>query len=293
MSTLGTPPATPTPPAPGAAPPPATPPAPTPPAAPAPPAGEAVDWRASLPDDLKNEESLKVIHDIPGLAKSFIHAQKLVGADKVARPNQHWADEDHQRFYDSIGRPILEKYEITPPKDSKFVDPEWLKELKPIAHKAGVMPKQLEPVLGWFEQKMSKANEDIEAAKVTEVKQGLEGLKKEWGQAYDQKLSYAHSVLKEHASPELFALLNTTPQLGDNPHVIKLLNAIGEKFYKEDNLPDGGGNPNGKLSPGEAQIKVNGIYADPEHPYHKSEHPNHKAAIAEVQLLNDMVYPQE
>ena len=33
---------------------------------------QEVNWKDSLPDDLKNEKALESIQDIPGLAKSYI-----------------------------------------------------------------------------------------------------------------------------------------------------------------------------------------------------------------------------
>ena len=42
------------------------------------PTQQEVNWRESLPEDLKEDPSLKSIQDVPGLAKSFIHAQKMV-----------------------------------------------------------------------------------------------------------------------------------------------------------------------------------------------------------------------
>ena len=46
------------------------------------------DWRSTLPDDIKADESLKHIQDVPSLAKSYIHAQKMVGSDKISIRNQ-------------------------------------------------------------------------------------------------------------------------------------------------------------------------------------------------------------
>ena len=47
------------------------------------PVTQEVNWKESLPDDLRDNPSLKSIQDVPGLAKSFIHAQKMVGADFI------------------------------------------------------------------------------------------------------------------------------------------------------------------------------------------------------------------
>ena len=72
-----------------------------------------VNWKDSLPEDLKNEKALESIQDIPGLAKSFIHAQKMVGTDKISIPNKHATDDDWNDVYSKLGRPSKpEDYQI-------------------------------------------------------------------------------------------------------------------------------------------------------------------------------------
>ena len=63
------------------------------------------NWKDTLPDDLKAEKALESIQDIPGLAKSYIHAQKMIGSDKIPVPNKYATDEDWQAVYNKLGRP--------------------------------------------------------------------------------------------------------------------------------------------------------------------------------------------
>jgi len=63
------------------------------------------NWKDSLPDDLKGEKALESIQDIPGLVKSYVHAQKMIGSDKIPVPNKYATDEDWQAVYSKLGRP--------------------------------------------------------------------------------------------------------------------------------------------------------------------------------------------
>ena len=42
------------------------------------------DWRDSIPEEIRGHSSLAHINDIGALAKSYLHAQQMVGAEKVA-----------------------------------------------------------------------------------------------------------------------------------------------------------------------------------------------------------------
>ena len=42
----------------------------------------ADDWKASLPEDLRSHPSIENMPDVASLAKSMVHAQSMVGADR-------------------------------------------------------------------------------------------------------------------------------------------------------------------------------------------------------------------
>ena len=52
------------------------------------------DWRSMISEDLRGDTSLQHIGSIDAMAKSYINAQKMVGADKVAIPGSWGTDED-------------------------------------------------------------------------------------------------------------------------------------------------------------------------------------------------------
>ena len=58
---------------------------------------------STLPEELQNEPSLKNFSDAGQLAKSFIHAQRMVGQDKMAAPNNNFTDEDWKETFTKLG----------------------------------------------------------------------------------------------------------------------------------------------------------------------------------------------
>ena len=65
--------------------------------------GNEVAWHDSLPEDVRDHPSLSTFTDTGALAKSYVHAQSMIGADKVAIPGK-WADEnDWNAGYDTLG----------------------------------------------------------------------------------------------------------------------------------------------------------------------------------------------
>ena len=81
----------------------------------------AADWKASLAEEIRADKSLAPIKDINSLAKSYIHAQKLVGVEKIPLPNKHATEEDWNVVYDKLGRPKSpEEYKYNISKDANI-----------------------------------------------------------------------------------------------------------------------------------------------------------------------------
>jgi hypothetical protein len=246
-------------------------------------------WRDTLPDDLKNDPGLSTVADVSSLAKMYVNSQKLIGKDKVVIPDQHATEDDWQAFYKKVGLPDApDKYDVKGPKDAKYVEEAAIAELKPLAHKLGIMPKQLEGILEWYEGRAGSQMGELHKAEIEKGQANVNALKKEFGNAFDTKLAWAAKVLQEHEVDGVAELMRD-PKYGNNPVLTKLLSKIGEKLYKEHDLKEGG---TGKflLSPQEANEKFNSILMNNDHPYHNADHPNHKAAVDEMKALSEAAF---
>ncbi len=273
----GAPTATPTAPSPG-----------TPPPAPAAPQG---DWRTSLPDDLKNEPSLKLINDVSGLAKSYVSAQKLVGADKIPVPSKHATEEDWKNVYHKLGLPQDVKDYDVKVKEGISIDKEFNDRFKSTAHKAGILPKQAQALADWFGEENSKAETTVLAEFKKDQDLRMNALKEKWGAAADERIQGAKQLISELASPELVKYLNDSG-LGGEPRVVEIFAELHNKYMKE--AGEKGGRPNAEpvMTPKEAQSEINTVMSQVStHPYFIKDHPNHKAAVAEMQHLYKMANP--
>ncbi len=247
------------------------------------------DWRNSLPDDIKSDPSLKTIHTPEALAKSYIHAQKMVGADKIPLPGKHASEDDWAKFYAKIGVPPVEEYQVELPKEAKFLNEDLVKDLKPVAQKLGIAPKQLQGLLNHYEERNGNMYKVQMEQRDAQVKEQLGGLKTEWGQVHDQRMGYAHRVAKEIGGDKFMEHLDKTG-LGNDVNLIRILATVGEKLYKEDTPPNARSNGSTKYDPSTALQRAQEIIADRTHPYHDPEHVKHRSAVAEVTGLYDMAY---
>ncbi|MBQ6352029.1 MAG: hypothetical protein IJJ28_02025, partial [Lentisphaeria bacterium] len=65
----------------------------------------AENWREGLPESIRSEKCLDSIKTIGTLAQSYVHAQKSMGANKVAIPGENATPEEIDAFHKALGRP--------------------------------------------------------------------------------------------------------------------------------------------------------------------------------------------
>lgn len=240
------------------------------------------DWRTSLPEDIREDPSLQPLQDVNALAKSYVHSQKMLGADKVVVPGKYATSDEWRSFYHKAGLPQeVNDYEVT--SANTDVDEEFFNDYKEASHKAGVLPSQAQEMFNWY---MDKANSEVERQETEDqhsIENSLKTLQTDWGNAYEVKLSAARNAVNHFGDDGLKDYLDSSG-LGNNPNLIKVFSKIGETL--SDDSFKGDSNPgNYGRTPEQAQSEINEIMADPKHPYFDKQHPNHKKALEDMQRL--------
>jgi hypothetical protein len=257
----------------------------------APPA--ALSWdqiKQAIPEALRGDKALEPITSLEGLTKSFIHAQKAIGKDKVTVPDKHATPEDWQALFSKLGNPEkIDDYAINLEGDMAMNE-EMLNKVKMAAHEAGVLPWQFEKIVNTFNKEGIELQNSTSAADEANYNKMVEGLKDEWGDAYDTKIRAANVAFKEFMPNQEEREAFIEAGLGSDPRVVKLL-ANASKLLKEDVFVGHGDGVNGKMTPSEALEKARAIQGDDSHPYRNPAHPNHKSAKDEVASLYKVAFP--
>ncbi len=247
-------------------------------AAPAPKVAIPENWKDILDPEIFNDPSIKSIKDINALAKSFIHGQKLVGADKIVVPTNLTSDEEWGKVYQKLGMPEqLTDYKFDVPDGT---DPEFTKKFSELAHKEGILPKQAAKLFTWYNQIAADSVASHQAGEETKFTQTVDGLKREWGTAYDRKLANASGLFNMFADQPTKDFMKSTG-FGNHPLVLKMMSKVAESFGEGKFIAPGGNGSMG-MTPGDAQAKIDAMYKNKDHPYFHKSHEKHSEARAEV-----------
>lgn len=243
-----------------------------------------------LAEDIRNEPSLQNIQDVDQLAKGYVHAQRMVGADKIPLPNKHATDEDWNQFYSRLGRPDTpEGYEVqyTPPAEG--YEATNLPGFQEAAYKAGLNSNQAQQLLNWYSGLETAAIETNEAASEMHRTTAEQDLRQDWGLAYDKKLSEANGVFQKFFGSDMAQVtLEDGSLLGNNPQFIRALTNLAANFSEDTITADQ--TSSGAMTPQEAQSEINKLTA-PGTAYWDKLHPNHQQAVDDVFALRQMAHP--
>lgn len=249
---------------------------------------DAPEWKTKLNEEYREHPTIRNFKDLNEFAKSYIHAQSLVGADKLVVPKDGSGEDAWNDVWNKLGRPEdPSKYEFNVEGET---DEALLNAFKEQAHGAGLNTKQAQKLVEWWNEFNSGQMEKIQSDFKQQQEQGVSQLKAEWGEkGFEKNLSNARVAIDKYTDDNFKSWLDQTG-LGNDPNMIKLFSKIGEGMAEK---PVRGDDPGLGMSMGvdAAQKRISSIKADLSHPYWDAKAPGHQDAVKEVQELYAVAYP--
>ena len=251
------------------------------------------DWRESIPEDLRNDPSLADVQDVASLAKGYVHAQHMIGSDKVAIPAKDAAPEVLDEFYNKLGRPeTAQGYEMpTENMPDVPIKEELTGAFFEEAHRIGLNSQQAAALVRWQAEQAQQGQETWQQDADLALDKATDTMRREYGKAYDEKLDMAKNAAQQYGGDELMALLDRTG-LGNEPALIKAFANVG-KAVSNDEIIGGGGRQGFMMSPAEAQQQIASIKRDPNFmkSYTDTSDSGHQGAVTEMGRLYNLAYP--
>jgi len=253
---------------------------------------QETSWKDSLPEDLREHSVLAPIQDVDNLAKAYVNASTMIGKDKIAIPGKHSSPEDWDDVYNRLGRPESgEAYDLTAGENT---DADMMGWFRNTAHEAGLNNSQAQKLVNAYNDLLVQNIE--EQPDLEKIRADVQAdLQKEYGNAYEDRLTLAKSISSEFGTDDLTEIkLADGTLLGDNPMFIKAMVAAGE--YIRDRISEdrfeGMDKVDTSLTPDEARAKLTEIEA-PDGPLWDRRHPAHEEYVRNRNKLYEEIYPAE
>jgi hypothetical protein len=244
-----------------------------------------VGFLDSLPEDLRMEPSLRNFTDPASLAKSYVHAQRMIGADKIPLPGKTATDEDWANVWSKLGRPQAPSEYQLHFENPVFADSE-LESFKKSAFDAGLNNRQVERMAKFLEETVSGANSSRSEMAEKAVYDAEQELRQEFGQAFEQRMALAYNAAKQllgDADMLDEVQLADGRMLGDHPQVVRMFAKLAEQIGEDKLL---GETSELIMTPQEANMRIAEMTRR-DSPYWDKLHPEHDTYVDEVLRLRD------
>ena len=245
-----------------------------------------VNFKDLIPESFREEKALDNFNNMEDFVKSYLHAQKLVGADKIPVPNKHATEEDWNEVFKRLGAP-------SDPNDYKYdfkdqeMDQGQVQEFNKTAHRLGLLPKQAEGLIKFYnEMNVNNAASQEEAAAQAQLNVEAE-LKKEFGPQYNKRLDQAKRLAVNSLGQDFLenTYLKDGSRLGDNLNVIKAFSDLADKL-SEDPIIQGDGTS--YMTAKDIEKEITELTQEGS-AYWDKNHINHQKAVDEVLKLREML----
>jgi len=165
-----------------------------------------------------------------------------------------------------------------------------------VAHQLGLSPKQAAGILDYYKGSVGQTTEQMEQLAQEQAEQTTNELKREWGNAFGDKVAAAKDIIEQFAGLDMLQMrLEDGTKVGNHPAFIKAFAAIGDfksTVTSEDTINDGA--RTSVFTPAQAQAEIDAIMNDKSHPYHDRKNvTGRQRAIEHVNSLFTMVHGSE
>jgi hypothetical protein len=256
------------------------------------------NWRAALPDELRDAEALARFADVGALAREHIHLQSLIGRKGLIPPGDSATPEERAAFFTALGRPATpEDYDlagIAPPEGMPWNDAMQAAMLGQM-HEAGLSDAQARSLVAAYADMQGTAFHRAVAAQEAASARALAGLEAEWGERFDARLDLAGRAFRAAFGDDYDDVaglaLADGGRVGDHPAFVRAFAALGERMAEPELVGAAAGAAR-PMSGEMAQLNLRHLEADPDFRAALLDraHPDHRAAVAKRSALTGIVF---
>lgn len=221
-------------------------------------------WQSTLPEEYRDEPSLKSVKDAKILAKMFVDTKKMVGKDTIAIPKDTSPKDEWSRYYEAGGRPATpEDYNLSAPEGfpedirTMVFPEERIGKWQKMFFEGGVSKKAADAFITEFAKDQIADYQRTQQAEEQAKNQLISELATEYGAAFDQKMHMGDIAIEEGTGgdPDMKEAL---AYLRKDANAIRMLVTLGEKFA-EGKAPSYSAIP----TPGDYQQQIDELMASP------------------------------
>lgn len=230
--------------------------------------------------DIKSDPMLKTFKNVGDVFKSYVHAKRMIGAEKLPVPTKNSTPSEWKEVFHKLGLPQDVKDFIVNKKDGSKVPEDFISGFKDKAYAAGILPQQAQSIMDFYEEQVHSTETKLSQEYQLKEQKDISDLKLEWGASFDTNLKKANFALGKYGNEGMVKLLEETG-LGNSAHLIRFLAKVTDsvsedKFKGDSNSVDG---------IEQVKSQMNAIRSNRNHAYYDKSNAGHQDAISLMESL--------
>lgn len=239
-------------------------------------------WRdAYVPEDVRKEAVFDRVKNIQGMAKSLASAERMIGSDKIVKPNDKFGDADWDAYYQAGGwnnKPVDIKRPDEVPEELWSQD--RAKTYAEGFNKLRLNPKQIAGIMDLYKNNAISELTNMRNNSDTAMAELKSSLLAEKGNAYTQFTHNGNFAIEKGTRGESLEFKERViAKYGNDPDLVRLLGNIGGQFGESGSIPKASMMP----TPSDIDSKIAEIHKSDA--FMKPSHPEHKQAMANITRL--------
>lgn len=241
------------------------------------------DFISSVGEDYKLLITKKGFKSVDDVLKSYTNLEGMMG-----KKFDDLTNEELQQVYTKLGAPESpDGYEFEEAELPEGIQDNMTEWFASKAHELGISKKAAQELRKEFMAKQAEEFQSMIGSNQVAEADKVEGLKKEFGAAYEERIDAAKAALNEFGGEELKEMINKHG-LNNEPALIKLLSKVG-MATSEGTMSAEKSKGNGAfgVTPDEASEKIRQKFSDKAfmERWTKQSHPQHADAVREMNEL--------
>lgn len=244
------------------------------------------NWAEGL-DDYQEIISAKGWKGPGDVLQSYANLEKAVGSDKVVLPS---GDTDLTEWdgWSKLGTPEeADGYELAAPEGFEQYDEglsDWFREA---AHNAKLPASIAQRLHDQFVDRMQQTYAEGMESHQHRQEEWESSLKKEFGNAFDERVGAARSAIREFGSPELQQALDEAG-MGSHPELVRFMSKVGMSLGKGPQFKDSESAGQFGTTPDMAKEEIGKIRSNPA--LYDSAHPEYKLLNEKLTRMTELAY---
>ena len=232
---------------------------------------QPVNWRDSISDAsikespyLNNIKADNYEQAIDQLARQGYHANKLIGGDKVPKPQENWTSEQRLQFnQEALGVPgDLSAYSYEQDGEGFKFSEDFLNSYSEKAQLYGLKPEEAQGLISEIKGQFDAYSTAEVTTLQEKLAQDIAPLQQKWGDKWDMNIDQTEGFLEKVGGEPFMQFLADNPNVANNPVFIEAMHGLSTKAMS-DVIHTGAEMDMNVGGPAMAQSEVTKIQSDP------------------------------